>query len=130
MNSSQVTTQAELFQIIIGIVEAIGTHLSIYLTIVSAYLVVAYLVGKNLTRLQVSVATFIFVVAYTFEALFLTVLVRSVVNATRAYSERFLVHSEANVFLVYGAQVLALVILIVIFISSIWFMWSVRHAKR
>ena len=130
MNSSHVTTQAELFQIIIGLVENIGTHLSIYLTIVTAYLVAAYLVGKNLTRLQVSVATFIFVVAYIFEALFLTVLFRSIVNATRAYSERFSVHSEANIYMVYGTQVVALVILIVIFISSIWFMWSVRHSKQ
>tara|TARA_B110000977_G_scaffold201835_1_gene299112 strand:+ start:4199 stop:4513 length:315 start_codon:yes stop_codon:yes gene_type:complete len=58
--------------------DALGTHISIYLTIVTGYIIAAYLVGTKLTRLQVAIATGIYLVAYIFEFLILTTIIRTI----------------------------------------------------
>ncbi|MFQ3322949.1 MAG: hypothetical protein ACI90U_000765 [Pseudomonadales bacterium] len=76
-------TEMELFiqtnqisQLLVSSTDTLGTHTSIYLTIVTGYILVAYLVGAKLTRPQVTIAAAIYLVAYIYEYLLITVLTR------------------------------------------------------
>ena len=71
----------------IALGDGMGTHISIYLTIISAYLVVSYLVAAKLTTLQISIATGIYVVAYTFQSIVLISYFRSLSMAAAALNE-------------------------------------------
>lgn len=130
MNKSEGVTQAELVLIQIGQIDAIGTHISILLTIISAYLIASYLVGRKLTSLQVSVATSIYIVAYIFEAIILTVLFISTAVASQRYRERYSVVSTFVFESVASIGYVGAIIMLAILISSLWFMWSVRHSKK
>ncbi len=48
--------------------ELSATHVAIYLSVVSAYMVVAFVAGKKLSRTQVSIATIAFVLANLMES--------------------------------------------------------------
>ena len=130
MNDPEVLSQADLALLMVGQIDAIGTHISIYLTIISAYLVASYLVGKKLTTPQVSVATAIYIIAYVFEALILAALFRSATVAQQAYRENYSVVSS---FVFDGALASAYIggiIALGILFSSLWFMRSVRQPKE
>jgi hypothetical protein len=60
--------KGQLIDRLVAVTDASGTHMSIFLTIISAYLVVAYIVVTKLTKLQVPIATSINAVAYAVEA--------------------------------------------------------------
>jgi hypothetical protein len=66
--------ELETIQTVMAIAEVQSTHISIYLTIVSAYIVVAYVAGERLTRLQFALATFVFVAACLWELMMITTL--------------------------------------------------------
>ena len=106
--------------------DGLGTHISIYLTIISAYLIVSYLVAEKLTALQISIATGIYVVAYTFQSLTLVSYFRALSMASEAINA---LDSEMGAGLPQrlGGGYLGLFILIVGFIAPLWFMWSVRR---
>jgi hypothetical protein len=95
------------------------------MTLVSAYLVVAFLSGKRLTTLQVSIATALYSLAYFFESLFLAAYVRATGRLIEQYRE---IDSSTGVGLIddLGGPYLGLVIIIAVYISSLWFMRSVR----
>lgn len=130
MNDPDVVTRAELIPIMIGQLDAIGTHISIYLTLISAYLVASYLVGKKLTNLQVSVATSIYVVAYIFQALILATLFRSGLIAMGAYRENYSMVSTFVFDGISGSIYIGAIVMLAILLSSLWFMWSVRHSEK
>jgi len=130
MNNPEAITQAELLLIMIGQVDAIGTHISIFLTIISAYLIVSYLVGRKLTSLQVSVATSIYIVSYIFEAIILAGLYRTMINSVQAYRERFSVINPTSIDSITVASYVGVMIIIAILLSSLWFMWGVRHSEK
>jgi hypothetical protein len=130
MNVPESVSRAELALIGIGQADAIGTHMSIYLTIVSAYLIAAYLVGRKLTSAQVTVATSIYIVAYIFEAAILAALFRSMTIAMQSYNERFSMISSFVLNVISGSNYIGVTILFAILSSSLWFMWSVRHPEK
>ncbi len=64
----------ETIQTVMAIADVQSTHVSIYLTIVFAYILVAYVAGAKLSRFQLSIATFIFVAACLWELMMITAL--------------------------------------------------------
>ena len=64
----------ETIQTVMAIADVQSTHVSIYLTIIFAYIVVAYVAGSNLSRFQLAIATFIFVAACLWELMMITTL--------------------------------------------------------
>jgi hypothetical protein len=118
----------QLSQLLASLSDALGTHISIYLTIVTGYIIVAYLVGTKLTRLQVAIATGIYLVAYIFESLILTTIVRTIGKQS---SQLLLLDPAVAIGMMAQARApyIGLVILIAGLIAPLWFMWSVRHPK-
>jgi hypothetical protein len=66
--------ELETIQTVMAIADVQSTHISIYLTIIFAYIVVAYVAGAKLTRLQLALATFVFVAACLWELMMITTL--------------------------------------------------------
>lgn len=61
-------------QTVMSMADVQSTHISIYLTIVFAYIVVAYVAGSQLSRFQLSLVTFVFVAACFWELMMITTL--------------------------------------------------------
>ena len=118
----------QLSQLLAWLSDALGTHISIYLTIVTGYIIVAYLVGTKLTRLQVAIATGIYLVAYIFESLILTTIIRTIGKQS---SQLLLLDPAVAIGMMAQARApyIGLVILIAGLIAPLWFMWSVRPPK-
>ncbi len=129
MNESATVSQTDLLLIITAQSDALGTHIAIFLTLVTAYLVVAYLVGTKLTRAQVSVATSIYLIAYIFESIIMMAIFRSVINGIQRYRERFTVYDPESIYSIVAAGYIGVAILTLILMASLWFMWSIRHPK-
>lgn len=119
----------DVAQLMTALADVLGTHASIFLTLISGYLVVAYLVGEKLTRLQVSIATAIYIVAATYEGLFLASTFRALVLARESYLKLEPAFSDSAFVVVRGDQI-GLVVLFAGVLAPLWFMWSVRHAKK
>ena len=117
-------TQYELYDLFISLQGEAQTTSGLFLTVVSGYLVVAYLVGKSLTRLQVMIVTGIFMVFTTAQigGHFTTML--------------YLTELAQNIDAMSGgslpARVWPLLFLFInasIAVASLKFMWDVRHPK-
>ena len=108
--------------------DGIGIHISIYLTIISAYLVVSYLVADKLTTLQISIATGIYIVAYTFQCIILISYFRAISMAAVALNE---LNPELGAGLPqrFGGGYIGLIILVAGLVAPLWFMWSVRRGE-
>ena len=118
----------DVAQLMTALTDTLGTHSAIFLTLISGYLVVAYLAGTRLTRLQVSIATSIYLVAATYEGLFLATAFRGLFLAR----ERLLELNPSlgdNIFIVARGDKIGLILLLAGILAPLWFMWSVRHAK-
>ena len=99
---------------------------SLLVAVLSGYLVVAYVVGSNLTRIQVSVLN----CAYSIWTLYL--ILSGAVNLVRA-RDHLLSASELDqqivapiAFMTHGYVSIALLL----WLTSLWFMWDVRHQTR
>jgi len=64
----------ETIQTVMAIADVQSTHVSIYLTIIFAYIIVAYVAGSKLSGFQLTIATFIFVAACLWELMMITTL--------------------------------------------------------
>jgi len=108
-----------------GIANTTAT-LMIGFTMLSAYLVVAYVVGSKLKTFQVIALTGI----YTISALFNTVAhwagMREALELKRLAKEL-----SPDLDIAYSAEApyIALIIRLSIFVISLWFMWDIRHPK-
>ena len=115
-------------QLMTAMADVLGTHTAIFLTLISGYLVVAYLAGAKLTRLQVSIATSMYVVAAAYEGLFMASIMRAMALARESYLKLNPSFSDSAFVAVRGDQI-GLVILLAGVLTPLWFMWSVRHAR-
>ena len=116
----------ETLQSVMAIPDVQSTHVSIYLTIVFSYIVVAYIAGSNLTRLQLGLATLIFVATCLWELMMITMLGESATVIGRERMQFSEVQPPLN------ASVRKWLV------RSLWssgifaaliFMWNVRHTK-
>ena len=120
-------TDAEIWELILLSQGNSSATLGIYLSLVSGYLIVAYLVGKDLSRSQVTMISGLFSMgcimaivptyAYLSRATFLLQF------ADETYK------SPATLFLPLGAPVMSALLLLGL-LASLKFMWDVRHPKN
>ncbi len=124
-------TEYELVEILHNNYEALWQAAQMYFTLVSAYLVVAYLVGAKLTKGQNLVITGLYLVwiAGVIQAQYTTS------NQTMRISDELIsisstilplaakTQTQAGIFSFIFVQVLGV-------IASLWFMWSVRRSRE
>ena len=119
-------THAELVEAATAYFEVAADMFSIYLTVTSGYMIVAYLVGARLTRPQVSLITALYILVssistYTFYGFAM----RGVIYSSR--------QGELDPSLpIYGSPTFVMVfsiLLVLGFIASVKFMWDVRLHK-
>ena len=104
---------------------AAATVVSLLIAVLSGYLVVAYTIGAKLTRLQVTGLN----IAYSIWSIYLGL--SGTINLIRARS--YLVFaaeleqrlSAPVAYIVHGYVSIATLL----WLTSLWFMWSVRHSK-
>lgn len=109
--------------------DGIASHIAIYLTLISGYLIAAFLAGNRLSKVQVSIATALYTLAYLFQSLMLLAYFRA---AGRAIDHYQTLSPATGVGLIgdVGGAYLGLIVVILVYIASIWFMWNVRRAKN
>jgi hypothetical protein len=119
-------TEADLIEAIAAFNSSAQSWMGLYMSILSAYLIVAYLAGRNLTRSQMTIisicfATFAFLTAYS-----------SVANATRIleFSNELRELNPSRVYAVNSWIIIAVEVLLYGgVIVALKFMWDVRHPK-
>lgn len=101
------------------------TMVSLWIAVLSGYLIAAYTIGSNLTRWQASVLN----IAYSIWGFYL--LFSGATNLHRAHSH-ITVAAELDqqisapaAYVLHGYAIVGLLL----WMSSLWFMWSVRHPK-
>ena len=99
---------------------------TVFLSIVFAYIVSAYLVGAKLTRTQVSMLTFVFVIVALFVVWSMAAYVDGgVFLNSQAYPDKvgdFFAPKTWNTTLMFGVGVIIISV-------ALKFMWDVRHPK-
>ena len=120
--------RTDVAQLMTALSDVLGTHTAIFLTLISGYLVVAYLAGAKLTRLQVSIATTIYIVAAAYEGLFMASIFRAMALARESYLKLDPSFSDSIFVAVRGEQI-GFTVLWAGVLAPLWFMWSVRHPK-
>jgi hypothetical protein len=116
----------ETIQTVMAIADVQSTHVSIYLTIIFAYIVVAYVAGSKLSRFQLATATFIFVAACLWELMMITTLGQSAALIGREITQSSGVQPFMNEMM---RKWFSRVLWSSGAIAALVFMWSVRHPK-
>ena len=125
MDPQGIDSLADLALLAAALADGLGTHISIYLSIISAYLICSYLVADKLTTLQVSIATGVYLVAYVFQALILVAYVRRIGLVFDRIEEFNL--QQAGFAEAMGVSYIGFVVLTAGLVAPLWFMWSVRR---
>ena len=119
-------TEAELIEALMAAQDLAGSSISLYLTTVTAYLLVAYFVGASLDRVQTIIISILFIV---FAVSFLAAVQTSLDNALSLGNE--LQEFRPDWFLLASTpfNLLCLIIDTGGVIASLYFMWHIRHPK-
>ena len=113
-----------------AVLEVQASHAAIYLTILFAYMSVAYVAGKELTRFQLATVTFVFIAAAGRE-IYLITLFGLAARLKSAQLAEIYEHSPAPA-LLSGADnsiFWPIAIWSMGILASLIFMWSIRHSK-
>jgi hypothetical protein len=117
--------QAELMQ---GQVGLIIENISMFITVLFGYLVVAYFLAKTLTRVQVSILNFLYLVIMTFSAS--AVFSAHAIGIFRRGELLILQPHRVPVpFWTSSGQAALVVIMAIVVAASLWFMREARHPK-
>jgi hypothetical protein len=107
-----------------------ATFFALLLTLISAYLVTAYFVGKELTRSQVTLVNFVFIASSISLTFGQGVALR---NAILAFHYGSLKVDEIPVFpayLITSVPIFITTIDLIFTLGCLKFMWDVRHPKK
>ena len=121
--------QYDVAAIIMMMGDGIASHIAIYLTLISGYLIAAFLAGNRLSKVQVSIATALYTLAYLFQTLMLFAYFRAAGRAIDHY-QTLVPATGAGLIGDAGGGYLGLIVVVLVYIASIWFMWNVRRAKN
>ena len=123
-------TEYELLDLVSGAMDGMYDSTTLFLSIVSGYLLVAYLVGAKLTRAQVVIISTLFVVGASLQcwALLTQEIAMEEYLAAKAQLSPLtkFQHSVANGKA--GTVIASAVVLGTI--AALYFMWSVRHPRQ
>ncbi len=126
-------TEAEFVELVQNAVSNGMTSFTIWLSIVSAYLIAAYAAGRNLTAVQTFIISVLYIVCSSIFAIVTFVFFTRVAKMVQTKAEMF----PTGVWSVpYDAPVSQYILLGLVFIMvggivvSLYFMWSIRHPKK
>ena len=119
-------TEAELIEAVMASSESAGYSISLYLTTVTAYLLVAYFVGASLDRLQTIIISILFVV---FALSFVAAVQVSLINTLSIGNELQEFRPDWLVIASRPFNLLCLVVDTGCLLVSLFFMWRIRHPK-
>jgi hypothetical protein len=119
-------TEYEIRDLIINMANVATSILVVVMTIISAYLVVAWLVGEKLTRAQVTLVNLVFL---AFAPMMLFTWAGIFVGTLRLQEKLHLINPETLIGLSSGGIAAVSITLLVLILGSIKFMWDVRHTK-
>lgn len=118
-------SEGELWALIIDYNDSMMAAMSLYLTVLSGYLIVAYLAGSKLTRMQCSIITVAFVLSaflfsgavrgYGYRALFL-------IGKTSEEYHTWQMMNEPSLLFILTTMAGGV-------IAALRFMWDVRHPR-
>jgi hypothetical protein len=107
-----------------------ASHVAIYLTVLFAYVSVAYLAGQKLTRFQLAIVTFLFVTVAGREVIVIAAMSRLIRVKTLQLVEVYENAPAPGILLGTGDSILwPVAIWSTGIVASLLFMWSVRHPK-
>lgn len=120
-------TEYELLDLMASMEAHMASQFSLYLTIISSYMVVAYLVGNKLTNTQVVIVSTLMILSAGGQTWALhTTLGRVTEYLERKVEFSALTEYEQN----FSANTYAWVVILVGgLLASLFFMWQVRHHK-
>lgn len=119
-------TEADLIELLSTLSEGAGDSVTLYLTTVSAYLLVAYFVGADLDRLQTTIISVLFVF---FAVSFVFAIQASLVNMVSIGNELRVFRPDWVVFASTPFNLACLVVDTGGVLVSLYFMWHIRHPK-
>ncbi len=125
-------TEYEIFELLHGTYEKMNVDTTIYFTLVSAYLVVAFLVGSTLTRIQLFIVSTLYILWSLGTVNALHIGGRAAQRLQEGLIEmesRYFIYDDAaasTAFWVFSFNLIQLTGIL----ASLYFMWSVRHPKR
>jgi hypothetical protein len=131
----QVMTEYELeslrqitIQSVMSTSDVLATHISIYLTIIFAYIAVAYIAGSKLTKLQLIITSAVFIAAALWELLMIITYSQSVVTLG---AELLAANSEISPLFSNTARLwFSRVMWSSGMFAALIFMWSVRSSNN
>ena len=120
-------TEYELLDLMASMESHMATQFSLYLTIISSYMVVAYLVGDKLTNSQVVIVSTLMILSAGGQTWALhTTLGRVTEYLDRKVEYAPLTEYEQN----FAANTYAWVLILAGgLLAALYFMWQVRHAR-
>ena len=119
-------TEAELIEAAMALSESAGNAVTLYLTTISAYLLVAYFVGASLDRLQTIIISVLFVV---FALSFVAAIQTALGNMVSIGNELEEIRPD---WIRYASKPFNSVLMVVDtcgVLVSLLFMWNIRHPK-
>jgi hypothetical protein len=119
-------TEYELVDSIVSYNSTMQAWLTVFVTVLTAYLITAHVAGKNLTRSQVIILNFLFLI-YSFLFVF----------AVHSAGERCLelaievkaINPSRSIGLTRDIFLICLATMVVSIVVALKFMWDVRHRK-
>ena len=102
------------------------TAISLYLTVISAYLYVAFSAGAKLSKSQAFTVSILFVVA---SGLFIRIAVMNLVKQSQLVDRLKELQSDGVFFTSESSAVILAIVLMLGVVASLKFMWEIRHPK-
>jgi len=122
-------TEYELLDLTAGSINSMYDSVALYLSIISGYLLVAYLAGDKLTRVQTIIISILFVVGAALQCWGL--ISYQVANEEYMAAKEMispLTEYQQGIAKQGGGRIIAAVMTVGI-IASLYFMWSIRNTK-
>ena len=136
MDYEHIEAREAVMQSTMALADLAATHVTIYLTLLTAYVVAAYVVGAKLTRLQLFLTTFLFVTASAFEVFNIGAIgqglqfkVTQLVEFEGKMQEAFQSSSIELTAGIWSWGILTVGIWSLGIFAALAFMWTVRHPK-
>ena len=121
-------TEYELLDLLASVEQQMAVQFSLYLSVVSAYMIVAYLVGSKLSNVQVIIASVLMIFTAGGQT---WGMYKSLMRAMEYLAEKSQLYSLTKYEEDFAANTYVwIVILSAGVLASLYFMWSVRHAKN
>jgi hypothetical protein len=123
-------TEYEILDLFRGYVEMEAVSFTIYLTLVSGYLVVGYLAGERLSALQTGIVTALFVTGATLQTWAISQYQLAIGELLSTKEEISPLTEFQSSVASSGGTYLFVVLMTLGMCASLYFMWSVRHPKK